>query len=79
MSVQIIMTVPYILPHQTKLKAKTGGLKYQWQIMQSLGMQDEEIKAFADPHHWLYYFPPHCKADMQRMGVKVGLKHKWLI
>ncbi|KAH3839433.1 leucine--tRNA ligase, cytoplasmic-like [Dreissena polymorpha] len=56
---------------KTKLTAKTGGLKYQWQIMSALGMQDEEIRRFADPAHWLYYFPPHCKQDLQKMGVKV--------
>lgn len=56
---------------QSKAKAKSGGLKYQWQIMASLGLTDEEIRQFADPHHWLYYFPPNCKADLQRMGLKV--------
>lgn len=29
---------------KSKIAAKTGGLEYQWQIMQSLGMSDEEIK-----------------------------------
>lgn len=56
---------------KSKAKAKSGGMKYQWQIMASMGMSDEEIKQFADPHHWLYYFPPHCKSDLQRMGVKI--------
>ena len=56
---------------QTKAVAKTGGAKYQWQIMQSMGLEDEEIKLFADPIHWLNYFPPHCIADLKRMGAKV--------
>ena len=34
-------------------------------------MKDEDIKEFSDPAHWLSYFPPHCKADLQRMGLKV--------
>ncbi|WAQ98789.1 SYLC-like protein [Mya arenaria] len=63
---------------KTKLKAKTGGLKYQWQIMLSLGLKDEEIREFADPHHWLYYFPPHCKADLQKMGIKVDWRRSFL-
>lgn len=29
---------------KSKVAAKTGGLEYQWQIMQSLGLSDEEIK-----------------------------------
>ena len=29
---------------QSKLKAKTGDVKYQWEIMTSLGMTDDEIK-----------------------------------
>ena len=56
---------------QSKLQAKTGGMKYQWQIMRSLGLKDEEIKEFADHTHWLKYFPPHCKDDLKRMGLKV--------
>ena len=58
---------------QSKLKAKSGGMKYQWQIMASLGMSDPEIKKFADPAHWLEYFPPHCKGDLQSMGLKVSI------
>ena len=27
--------------------AKTGGVKYQWQIMQSLGLADDEIKEYV--------------------------------
>jgi len=29
---------------KSKIAAKTGGLEYQWQIMQALGLSDEEIK-----------------------------------
>ena len=29
---------------KSKVLAKSGTLKYQWQIMKSIGMQDEEIK-----------------------------------
>ena len=31
---------------KSKIAAKTGGLEYQWQIMQSLGLEDEEIKKY---------------------------------
>ena len=31
---------------KSKIAAKTGGLEYQWQIMQSIGLSDEEIKKY---------------------------------
>lgn len=53
-------------------------MKYQWQIMKSLGLKDEEIKEFADPGHWLKYFPPHCKEDLKKMGIKVSMEDKFI-
>ena len=50
---------------KSKAVAKTGTAKYQWQIMSSLGLKDEEISAFADANHWLEYFPPLAKADLK--------------
>ena len=61
---------------QSKAAAKSGGLKYQWQIMQSLGLTDDEIAKFADPHHWLKYFPPLCVKDLKQMGLKVIHTHQ---
>ncbi len=58
--------------------AKSGGAKYQWQIMQSMGMDHEEIRRFADPAHWLDYFPPHCKADLQAMGLHVDWRRSFI-
>lgn len=43
-----------------KLAAKTVALKYQFQIMESIGVPREDIKKFADPYYWLTYFPPIC-------------------
>ena len=53
--------------------AKTGSAKFQWQIMQQLGMEDEEIARFAEPRHWLTYFPPLAVQDLKSMGAKVRL------
>lgn len=59
------------LPKQhSKVAAKTGGATYQWQIMQSMGLEDEEIAKFADPMYWLQYFPPAAMADLKRFGLK---------
>ena len=59
---------------KSKAVAKSGGAKYQWQIMQSLGLEDDEIRLFADPSHWLKYFPPLAKKDLMKLGLHVHLK-----
>ena len=41
-----------------KLAAKSTGHTYQFQIMESIGVPRSEVKKFADPYHWLNYFPP---------------------
>lgn len=56
---------------KTKAVAKTGTAAYQWQIMQSLGLKDDDIKKFADANYWLQYFPPRAKNDLLKMGAKV--------
>jgi leucyl-tRNA synthetase len=44
-----------------KIAAKSTGLTYQFQIMESIGIPRTEVKKFAEPHHWLQHFPPICK------------------
>lgn len=56
---------------KSKAVAKTGSAKYQWQIMRSLGIPEEEIKEFANESHWLEYFPPRAVADLKKMGIHV--------
>jgi len=41
-----------------KLVAKSTGLTYQFQILESIGISHTEINKFTDPLHWLAYFPP---------------------
>lgn len=41
-----------------KIAAKSTGHTYQFQILESIGVPRAEIKTFADPLHWLTYFPP---------------------
>lgn len=45
-------------------------MTFQWQIMQSMGIPDSEIASFADPMHWLQYFPPAAITDLKRFGLK---------
>lgn len=56
---------------KSKAVAKAGTAKYQWQIMYSLGLKDDEIKKFADTDYWLDYFPPLAVEDLDRFGVHV--------
>ncbi|CAF2869864.1 unnamed protein product [Rotaria sp. Silwood2] len=59
--------------------AKSGGEKYQWQIMRSLGIEDDdEIRRFADPQYWISYFPPHVKQDLEMMGLKVDWRRSFV-
>ena len=55
---------------KSKVLAKTGGVKYQWQIMKAIGIAESEIPKFADENYWLQYFPPIAMADLTRMGLK---------
>ena len=41
-----------------KLATKSTGHTYQFQIMESIGVPRSKVKGFADPSHWLTYFPP---------------------
>ncbi|XP_035226432.1 leucine--tRNA ligase, cytoplasmic-like [Stegodyphus dumicola] len=63
---------------KSKLAAKSGTANYQWQIMQSLGLKDEEIKKFSDAEHWLQYFPPLAISDLKSMGVKVDWRRTFI-
>ncbi|XP_053697668.1 leucine--tRNA ligase, cytoplasmic [Sabethes cyaneus] len=63
---------------KSKAVAKTGGAKYQWQIMQSLGLSDEEIKKFAETDHWLEYFPPLAIQDLKSVGCHIDWRRTFI-
>ncbi|KAL7109323.1 hypothetical protein ACP275_06G169300 [Erythranthe tilingii] len=54
---------------KSKAVAKTGDVKFQWQIMQSYGLSDEEIRRFTNPYHWLTFFPPLAVEDLKAFGL----------
>lgn len=51
--------------------AKAGSSKFQWNIMKSLGLEDEEIVKFSDAEYWIQYFPPLAVQDLSRIGLYV--------
>ncbi|RXM91001.1 Leucine--tRNA ligase, cytoplasmic [Acipenser ruthenus] len=63
---------------KSKAAAKSGGAKFQWDIMRSLGLSDEEIVQFAEAEYWLGYFPPLAVQDMKSMGVKVDWRRSFI-
>ncbi|XP_011499345.1 PREDICTED: leucine--tRNA ligase, cytoplasmic [Ceratosolen solmsi marchali] len=63
---------------KSKAIAKTGIGKYQWQIMQSLGLKDSEIKLFTDSAYWLHYFPPIAVEDLKKFGLCVDWRRSFI-
>ena len=63
----------------SKVAAKSGTSKYQWQISQQLGIPDHEIPHFANPlHYWLGYFPPHAIEDSKTLGLKMDFRRSFV-
>uniref|UniRef100_A0A7N4UZV8 Leucine--tRNA ligase, cytoplasmic n=1 Tax=Sarcophilus harrisii TaxID=9305 RepID=A0A7N4UZV8_SARHA len=63
---------------KSKAAAKAGSSKYQWGIMKSLGLSDEEIMKFSEAEHWLDYFPPLAIQDLKKMGLKVDWRRSFI-
>uniref|UniRef100_A0A0G4FH79 leucine--tRNA ligase n=1 Tax=Chromera velia CCMP2878 TaxID=1169474 RepID=A0A0G4FH79_9ALVE len=63
---------------KSKAVAKGGGKKSQIEIMRSMGVSDAEIPKFADPLHWLEYFPPLGMADLKIFGVAVDWRRSFI-
>ncbi|XP_073727262.1 leucine--tRNA ligase, cytoplasmic [Misgurnus anguillicaudatus] len=63
---------------KSKAVAKSGSSKFQWDIMRSLGLSDDEIVKFADAEHWLDYFPPLAVDDLKKMGLKVDWRRSFI-
>ncbi|CAH8574826.1 unnamed protein product [Dicrocoelium dendriticum] len=63
---------------KSKAAAKTGDLKFQWQIMESLGLSSSEIANFKDPSYWLAYFPQKAVSDLKCLGIKVDWRRSFI-
>uniref|UniRef100_A0A1A7YTQ2 Leucine--tRNA ligase, cytoplasmic n=1 Tax=Iconisemion striatum TaxID=60296 RepID=A0A1A7YTQ2_9TELE len=63
---------------KSKAVAKSGSSTFQWDIMRSLGLNDQEISEFADAEHWLEYFPPLAVKDLKKMGLKVDWRRSFI-
>lgn len=69
----------------TKFTAKKGKaatkvvkMKYQFQIMRAQGIPNEQIHEFADPAHWLEFFPPICRQDLTNFGCRIDWRRSFV-
>ncbi|KAI9150902.1 cytosolic leucyl tRNA synthetase [Blastocladiella emersonii ATCC 22665] len=67
-----------IVKKHSKAAAKAGTQKYQWEIMEAMGMPREEIYKFADSLHWLKYFPPYAMQDLNKFGCKIDWRRSFI-
>ncbi|XP_022164440.1 leucine--tRNA ligase, cytoplasmic [Myzus persicae] len=64
---------------KSKAIAKGSKAKYQWQIMKSLGFEDDEqIRSFEDPLTWLNYFPSLAVNDLKSIGIHVDWRRTFI-
>lgn len=61
-----------------KANAKTIKAKYQFQIMLAQGIPLEEIHHFADPYHWIKFFPPLAKRDLIAFGARMDWRRQFV-
>lgn len=61
-----------------KAASKVVKMTYQFQIMRALGISMEEIHLFADPQHWLQYFPPLCQRDLTNFGARIDWRRSFV-
>ena len=63
---------------KSKTQAKSVPLKYQAQIMMSIGIPQNEVHKFADAGYWLKYFPPVCRADCSKIGFAIDWRRSFI-
>ena len=63
---------------KSKANAKTAKFRYQFQIMESMGIRKKEIYRFADPQYWLTYFPPLAKDDLGSLGCRIDWRRSFI-
>lgn len=63
---------------KSKHMAKKGTGATQWEILKMSGIPEDEIPKFADPLHWLQYFPPMAVRDIKEMGCGVDWRRAFI-
>ncbi|KAL4854122.1 Leucine--tRNA ligase [Chlorella vulgaris] len=63
---------------KSKAAAKKGVGNTQWDILLMSGIPAEQIPKFADPAHWLRYFPPLAMRDLTAMGCGIDWRRSFI-
>ena len=63
---------------KSKASSKMVNLKYQFQIMLSLGIEKEQIHKFSDAAHWIEFFPPIAKRDLNDFGARLDWRRSFV-
>jgi len=50
----------------------------QYEILMQIGIKEEDIPAFQDPVHWLRFFPPKGREDLQAFGVSADWRRSFI-
>lgn len=69
---------PQVQKEEKKPKKGEPEKKKQSEILEQVGVPKEEIPKFADPNHWLEYFPPKGQEDLEAFGVNVDFSRSFI-
>jgi leucyl-tRNA synthetase len=61
-----------------KAAAKSTVAKYQFQILLAQGIPIEDIHKFKEPAHWIQYFPPLAKRDLDNFGARIDWRRQFV-
>ncbi|KAF1836858.1 leucyl-tRNA synthetase [Decorospora gaudefroyi] len=61
-----------------KASAKAVTTKYQFQILLAQGIPLEDVHKFADPYHWIQFFPPLAKRDLTAFGARIDWRRQFV-
>ncbi|HET6405584.1 MAG TPA: leucine--tRNA ligase [Candidatus Thermoplasmatota archaeon] len=50
----------------------------QIKILRDQGIPESEVEAFKDPVHWVRYFPPKWREDVQRLGLAIDFRREFI-
>lgn len=63
---------------KSKAAAKKGVGNTQWDILKMSDIPEEDIPQFANPLHWLRYFPPLAMRDLKSMGCGIDWRRSFI-
>ena len=50
----------------------------QYEILMQIGISEDEIPKFTDATHWLEFFPPKGKEDLEAFGVSADWRRSMI-